>query len=67
MLIIDKQDIALPTTKQFFVVPKKHLVLFKEEIYIYRMDPFAFVHFDLPHTNASLRMMLSGNRRQSTL
>ena len=35
MLIIDKQDIALPTTKHFFVVPKKHLVLFKEELYIY--------------------------------
>ena len=29
--------------------------------------PIIFVHFDLPHTNASLRMMFSRNRCWSTL
>ena len=29
-LIINKQDIVLPTTKQIFVVPTKYFFLFKE-------------------------------------
>ena len=33
-LIIDKQDIARPTTKQFFVVPKNDFFLFEDEMYV---------------------------------
>ena len=38
-LIIEKQDISLLATKQFFVVPKEDFFLFKEEIYVSTNGP----------------------------
>ena len=30
-------------------------------------NPFVFMHFDMPHTNANLQMMFHANRGRSTL
>ena len=49
-LFINKQYISLLATKHIFVVPKEDLFLSKEERSSLLMNPFTFVHFNLPHT-----------------
>ena len=66
--IIDKKKI-LPSLQpnNFFVVPKEDFFSLRWKDMSLIMDPFRFMHFNLPHTNDSLRMTFSRNRPWSTL
>ena len=60
-VIINKQDIALPTTRKFFMVPKEDFFALRKYTSLL-MNLVGFVHFNVPHTNVSLRMRFFGDR-----
>lgn len=66
-LIIGEQDIAQPATKHIFVMPNEDFFSLSGGNICLFMNLFTFVHFNLPHTNAYLRMMFFNGRCPSTL
>ena len=67
VLIINKQDIALPATRHIFVVPKEEFFLFKEENYFITNEPIHICAFQsTPHKHYftfSFSFFVGGNKQ----